>query len=120
VSAPLNVHQFLGHAEVGALKALDFKGHIGDPDPVGRMEHWQSKFGGTTEARHYDEGDSPTAAVDRMRKDVRARGVQEPITINEWGDGTRTIYDGHHRAVAAHLEGQGVPAHIKVYKDIGA
>lgn len=119
--------QFLGYPqrgtllephEVAGIKALDFKGNIGDPDPVGRMEHWQSLFGGTTEARHYDEGDSPTKHVERLRADVRQHGVQYPIHVNEWGDGSRSLSDGHHRAVAAYLEGQRVPARIRVYKDI--
>lgn len=110
--------QFLEHHELAEVNAGDFKGKIGDPDPVGRMEHWQSLFGGTSEARPYDEGDSPTAAVGRMRESVRDKGVERPVHINEWSDGRRTVSDGHHRAVAAFLEGHGVPAHIKVYPNI--
>lgn len=111
--------QFLSHDEVGALRSADFKGLIGEPDPVGRMEHWQSLFGGTGEARHYDPGDSPTQHVAQLRESVREHGVQTPIHVREWrykdGSSSRTIYDGNHRAVAAHLEGQGVPARIDVH-----
>lgn len=112
--------QFIEHADLAGLRAVDFKGHIGDPDPVGRMEDWQAKFGGTTEARHYAEGDSPTAAVERLRGEIReGGGVQEPIHVNHWkASGYMSISDGHHRAVAAYLEGQGVPARIKVYENI--
>jgi hypothetical protein len=112
--------QFLSHQELGSLRSTDFPGPIGDPDPIGRMEGWQEKFGGTGEARHYEPGDNPTKHVAAIRESVREHGVQEPITVREWrykdGSRDRTIYDGAHRAVAAHLEGQGAPAKIHVHE----
>jgi hypothetical protein len=118
INRNLNVQQFIPHEELGGLRTPDFGGTVGDPDPVGRMERWQGMFGGTAEARHYDEGDNPAKAVGRLREDVRDNGVQRPIVVNDWGT-YRSIHDGHHRAVAAHLEGQGVPAVIKDYRHIG-
>jgi hypothetical protein len=115
----LSPQQFLEPHELAQVRAMDFKGTIGDPDPVGRMEHWQSLFGGTSEARPYPEGDSPTARVGRLRESVRQEGVKEPLHINEWGNGDRVMMNGHHRAVAAFLEGKGAPARITVYPEIG-
>ena len=111
--------QFLSPEELGKVHAVDFPGNIGDPDPVGRMENWQSKFGGTTEARHYDEGNSPTKHVDALREHLRSGGEVPPVHINHWkASGYMAMSDGHHRAVAAHLEGQGVPAIIKEWDNI--
>lgn len=106
--------QFLDHETLGRVRAVDFPGKIGDPDPVGRMQGWQDKFGGTGEARHYEEGVSPASHVAQMRDSVRSEGVHSPIVVNDWySDGNYSMHDGHHRAVAAYLEGQGVPAIIK-------
>ena len=36
-----------------------------------------------------------------MNQRVRSEGVFTPIIVREWADGTRSIYDGHHRLIAA-------------------
>jgi superfamily I DNA/RNA helicase/DNA polymerase III epsilon subunit-like protein len=36
-----------------------------------------------------------------MNQRVRSEGVFTPIIVREWKDGTRSIYDGHHRLIAA-------------------
>jgi hypothetical protein len=101
--------QFFDHAALGDLKASDYAGHV--REGVEPMERWQQQFGGSGNAIHYDEGDSPTAHVSRLREDIRTNGVQKPITVVDWGT-HRSIKDGHHRAVAAHLEGQGAPGEV--------
>lgn len=107
MSGNLNPVQFLDHASLGELKASDYAGHV--RDGVGAMESWQEKFGGSGSAREYDEGDSPAHSVDRMRSSIREQGgVQKPITLVDWGSHT-SIKDGHHRAVAAYMEGHGAP-----------
>lgn len=111
--------QFMSHEEIGKVHAIDFPGNIGDPDPVGRMEGWQEKFGGTNEARAYPEGATPTSHVNALREHFRAGGEVPPVTINHWKkSGYMAMSDGHHRAVAAHLEGQGVHAIIKEWDNI--
>lgn len=101
--------QFMDHDTLGALKTSDYAGHVRDGVPA--MESWQSKFGGTTEAREYDPGDGPAQSVERMRADIRANGIQKPITVIDY-ESHRSIKDGHHRAVAAHMEGQGAPVEV--------
>lgn len=101
--------QFYSHEQLGALQASDYKGTVAEG--VGAMKSWQEKFGGPKgygNAREYDEGDGPEQAVERLRPSIRERGVEKPITVVDWGD-YESIKDGHHRAVAAHLEGKGAP-----------
>ncbi len=111
--------QFMSHEDLGRVRAVDFPGHIGDPDPVGRMQGWQEKFGGTTEARDYPAGDSPASRVQGLRDHFQTGGEVPPVHINHWKkSGYMALSDGHHRAVAAHLEGRGVHAVVKEWDDI--
>jgi hypothetical protein len=111
--------QFLSHEDLGKVKAMDFPGHIGDPDPVGRMQGWQEKFGGTGEARHYDEGETPEAKVRGLQDHFRTGGEVPPVVVNHWkASGYMSMDDGHHRAVAAHLEGKGLRATVKEWDNI--
>lgn len=112
-------NQFLDHVDLAKVRAVDFPGHVGDPDPVGRMEGWQEKFGGTTEARHYPEGETPSSKVEGLREHIRSGGEVPPVTINHWkASGYMALDDGHHRAVASYLEGRGVRATIKEWDNI--
>ncbi len=36
-----------------------------------------------------------------LNQRVRSEGVFTPIIVREWKDGTRSVYDGHHRLIAA-------------------
>lgn len=109
--------QFLDHQALGRLRASDFPGDIGDPDPVGRMENWREKF--PTMSRQYDEGDGPTARVEKFRGDMKKGDEFPPIRVNHWKQsGYMSIEEGHHRAVAAHLEGRGAKAIIHEWDDI--
>lgn len=111
--------QFLDHETLGKIKATDFPGHIGDLDPVGRMEGWQEKFGGTGNARPYDEGVTPASQIASLRAHISQGGEVPAIRINHWkASGYMGMEDGHHRAVAAHLEGKGVPAIIHEWDNI--
>jgi hypothetical protein len=102
--------QFLDHETLGSLHASDYKGQV--HEGVEPMERWQEKFGGSGSAIQYKEGDSPTQYVDRMRPDIREKGVQRPIDVVDYGS-HQSIKDGHHRAVSAYLEGQGAPVHVR-------
>jgi hypothetical protein len=83
------------------------------------MQGWQEKFGGTTEARPYEAGDGPAAKVEALRAHIRAGGEVPPIHINHWKQsGYMSISDGHHRAVAAHLEGRGIRADVHEWDNI--
>lgn len=118
----LNRYQFstyLTPEDLGSVRATDFKGFVGDPDPVGRMNDWQEKFGGSSAARPYAEGESPDSKVNELRQAIRSgEGIRQPIMVNEWADGSRGMADGHHRAVAAFLENEPVRATINVHKDV--
>lgn len=112
-------NQFLSHEELGKVRAVDFPGHVGDPDPVGRMEGWQQKFGGTGEARRYSEGETPTTKVGALQEHLRSGGVVPEVHINHWkASGYMALSDGHHRAVAAHLLGQGIKARVTEWDNI--
>lgn len=112
-------NQFLDHEALGKVRAVDFPGHIGDPDPVGRMEGWQEKFGGTGEARHYGEGETPRTKVDALRGHLESGGDVPEVHINHWkASGYMALSDGHHRAVAAHLLGQGIKARVTEWDNI--
>jgi hypothetical protein len=37
-----------------------------------------------------------------MNQRVRQEGVFQPIILRQWDDGTRSVYDGHHRLIAAY------------------
>lgn len=108
--------QFFEHERLGSLNASDYKGTVAEG--TAPMERWHGLFGGTTEGRPYDDGVTPTSHVESLRADIRERGVQHPITAVDYSDdpdaaslGIR-IRDGHHRAVAAYLEGQGAPVEV--------
>lgn len=114
----LNGRQFIDHTSLGSVRTPDFGGTVGEPDPVGRMEKWQSMFGGTGEARHYDEGDTPTKRVGALQQHLAQGGEVPPISVTHWhyqdsSHDYQSIMDGHHRAVAAHLAGQGIAAQVK-------
>lgn len=102
--------QFFSHEELGTLSASDYKGTVAEGVPA--MDAWQTQFNShPSVTRQYNEGESPSSVVDGLRKDIRENGMQKPITVVDWG-GHRSIKEGHHRAVAAHMEGMGAPAEV--------
>lgn len=102
--------QFLSHEELGALSAGDFPGKIGHPQARARFDRYNRAEG--LLAKHREAG-GPLSYLDGFTEKVREDGgVQEPITVADFGT-SRRIWDGHHRALAAHALGQGVHARVE-------
>jgi hypothetical protein len=100
--------QFLDHAALGNLHAGDFPGAIGDEQALSRFERYSHEDG--LRSSHREHG-SPLGYLEHLQGQIAAQGgVQEPITVTHYPSGPPRIWDGHHRALAAHRLGMGVPA----------
>lgn len=54
-----------------------------------------------------------------MNQRVREEGVFYPIILHEWADGKRSIYDGHHRLIAAYDNHPDFRVPVFVWKEEG-
>jgi hypothetical protein len=54
-----------------------------------------------------------------MNQRVRKDGVFMPIILREWADGTRSIFDGHHRLIAAYDNHPNFQVPVFVWKEEG-
>lgn len=109
-SEHLNPAQF-SPDEVGALRAGDFPGSIGDPAARSRFEH-SSNAGDTRRPSHHEAG-GPLPHLDHFTEQVRKSGkIEEPIEVDAHDD-YFSIHDGHHRAMAAHAAGLPLPYRIR-------
>lgn len=89
--------------EVASLRAGDFYGTIGDPLARRRFDRYNRAE--IMLAKHREAG-GPLAYLDDLTARIAATGrIETPIEVNADG----TIYDGHHRALAAHTLGLPLP-----------
>jgi hypothetical protein len=54
-----------------------------------------------------------------MNQRVRKEGVFSPIILREWADGKRSIYDGHHRLIAAYDNHPEFRVPVFIWKEDG-
>ena len=54
-----------------------------------------------------------------MNQRIRQEGVFYPIILREWADGKRSIYDGHHRLIAAYDNHPDFRVPVFVWKEEG-
>jgi hypothetical protein len=95
--------------EVGVLRAGDFPGSIGDKAARSRFERYNKAD--TLRTSHREAG-GPLPYLDRFTEQVRKAGkIEEPIEVTAHDD-YFSIYDGHHRAMAAHAAGLPLPYRI--------
>lgn len=107
----LSPHQFTPE-QVGALRANDFPGSIGDQ--AARSRFRQSALQGDTVRPSHQRAGDPLAHLDQFTEKVRQDGkITEPIDVveHDWGD-HYSIKDGHHRALAAQAAGLPLPYRV--------
>lgn len=92
--------QFVSHTELSSMYSADFD--VPMHQALGEMDEYHHGLDPFKHPGAVEHGSS-TAYVEHLSKDIKNRGMQEPITVR----GGNVVKDGHHRALAAmrlHLE----------------
>lgn len=97
--------------QVAALRAGDFPGSIGDA--AARKRFNQYSLNGDSVRTSHREAGGPLPYLDQFTEKVRRDGrIKEPVEVLDMTDHYQ-IWDGHHRALAAHATGLPLPYKVK-------
>jgi hypothetical protein len=105
----LNEQQF-GPDEVAVLRAGDFPGSIGDQAARRRFKRYNEAESMRSEHR---EAGGALEYLDQFTQKVRQDGkINKPVEVLDMTDHYQ-IWNGHHRALAAHELGLPLPYKVK-------
>jgi hypothetical protein len=91
---------FMTPREIGGMMSADFGGHVSDVP-----ERMRGAYAHQAEKESFRGHDVGPSKLDRISDQVKAAGgVHTPVKVMNLPSGTSSLYDGHHRAVAA-MEG---------------
>ena len=111
----LNKQQFMSVAHLAAnVGSSDFGDKVGD-----MKGRWLADAQKEPQERHTEHG-GPQGYVDHLATSIKKHGVQKPLTVVDYHfegeEPGQTLYDGHHRALAAMQAGlHEVPVNHTTY-----
>lgn len=88
--------QFYTGEDIANLHATDWQGRIGDRDAEEKLVHNGAEIFGSKQ--------SSLGHLFKVRDEISESGgyIREPAAIVHRPDGSRVVWDGHHRALTAH------------------
>lgn len=95
LSAPLSAK-----AHKGSFR--DIKGVSDRPAPLSQATHPEGVYNIHTDSLiRARQRPAPRSGQDQLRESIRAKGMDRPVHMRIWEDGTARIWDGHHRTARA-------------------
>lgn len=96
---------FMTPHEIGGMMSADFGGHVRDVP-----ERMRSAYAHQARKESYRGTILGPSKLDQISDQVKAEGgVHTPVRVMHLASGTASLYDGHHRSVAAMEQDKLVP-----------